>query len=484
MHTAIDFAAIAQRAMLEHGFLPELGPEVTKEVSQLERAAHTGAGDVRDLRALLWSSIDNAESRDLDQIEHSERISSREVRVRVGIADVDSYVPRDSATDRRAAHNTVSVYTGVVWFPMLPYELSTDLTSLNQGEDRLAIVIDMVVGDDGEVGEADVYRAIVHNRAKLAYPEVGLWIGGSGPAPRIAAQLPELEKQVRLQDEIAQKLRRLRHRRGALELETIEAQPVSKDGQLVDITLTHKSRARELIEDFMIAANGSMARFLESHDRSSISRIVRRPKRWDRIVELAAGFGDVLPAEPDPKSLSEFLDRRHAAAPEQFTDISLSVVKLLGPGEYVLQPAKTKHIGHFGLAVQDYSHSTAPNRRYADLVTQRLLKATVAGAAPAYTDVELDAVARQCTTKEDDSRKVERTMRKVAAAALLADRLGETFDAVVTGVAAKGTFVRLLAPPAEGRVVRGEQGLDVGDHVRVKLVATEPTKGFIDFVRG
>ncbi len=481
MNNGIDFGAIARRAMLDNGFVPEMGKPAEDEVLAL-RSQAAASGEVKDLRSLPWSSIDNDESRDLDQIEVCERVSPREVKIMVGVADVDAYVGKGSALDQRAAQNTTSVYTGVVVFPMLPAELSTDLTSLDEGKDRLAMIIEMVVDEKGEVGDSSVYRALVHNRAKLAYDDVEHWLDG-GDAPRAAARLPDLARQIRMQDEVAQQLRRLRHRHGALELETIEAHTVSKNGEVVDIEVTHKSRSREIIEDFMIASNGVIARFLEGRSRSSISRVVRKPKRWERIVELAAGFGDKLPAEPDPTALSEFLDRRHAADPPRFGDLSLSVVKLLGPGEYTLQPATGAHVGHFGLAVQDYSHSTAPNRRFADLVTQRLLKSCLAGAAPAYSDTELDAIARRCTDKENDARKVERTMRKVAAAALLASRVGETFDAVVTGVASKGTFVRLLAPPAEGRVVRGEQGLDVGDAVRVKLVATEPSRGFIDFVR-
>jgi exoribonuclease-2 len=478
----VDFVAIARKAMLEHGFLPDMGDAVERELARIREESPAGGPEVRDLRSLLWSSIDNDESRDLDQIEVCERVSPRAIKVMVGVADVDSRVPKGSPIDNRAARNTTSVYTGVVVFPMLPAELSTDLTSLNPGQDRLAVVIEMTVDESGEVGDSAVYRALVHNHAQLAYDDVERWLEGH-EAPRAARGLPDLAAQIRLQDDAATALRKLRHQHGALELETIEAHTVAKDGDVVDITVTHKSRSRAIIEDFMIASNGVIARFLEGRGRSAISRIVRRPKRWERIVELAATFGDVLPAEPEPTALSRFLDKRHAADPKRFGDLSLTVVKLLGPGEYTLDAPHSPHVGHFGLAVQDYSHSTAPNRRFADLVTQRLLKATFADAAPAYTDEELDAIARRCTEKEDDARKVERTMRKVAAAALLAHRIGETFDAVVTGVASKGTFVRLLAPPAEGRVVRGEHGMDVGDSVRVKLVATEPARGFIDFVR-
>jgi exoribonuclease-2 len=472
---SLDLPAIAHQAMLDHGFEPDPSDEAIAESDR----ARLSREPVKDLRGLAWSSIDNRESRDLDQIEVSERLGGGDVRVRIGIADVDTLVARGSAIDEHAASNTCSVYTGVAVFPMLPERLSTDLTSLNEGQERLAIVIEVVVDAGGTVKGGDVYRALVKNRAKLTYDDVGAFLAGKGPCPE-----PSLEEQLRLQDEVAERLRVVRYARGALDLETIEARPITKDGKIIDLKVVEKSRSREIIEDFMIAANGEMARFLESRASSTLRRVVRSPERWQRIVDLARSLGEELPADPSAPALARFLRDRKKKDHAGFADLSLAVVKLMGPGEYALERAGVKHTGHFGLAVQDYTHSTAPNRRFADLVTQRLLKAKLAGRPAAYSDDELAQIAARCTDKENDARKVERFMRKVAAAVLLSERIGDVFDAIVTGVNAKGTFVRLEAPPtAEGRVVRGEEGLDVGDVLKVKLLATEPRKGFIDFAR-
>lgn len=467
---------IARRVLRENGFEPELPAGIERSV-----AADDPTEGVKDLRDLPWSSIDNAESRDLDQIELAEQLDDGSIRVLIGIADVDALAPRGSAIDRYAATNTTTLYTGVAIFPMLPEVLSTDRTSLLEAEDRLAVVTEMVVARDGEIVDdaTRVYPARVRNHAKLVYERVGAWLEGQGSIfenKTIAAQL-------RLQDEAARRLRTLRYAHGALDFETIEARPVMRDGQIVDLQVTHKNRARQLVEDLMIAANGATARFLERAGFSSIRRVVRAPKRWDRIVQLAASFRYTLPVEPSAKALAEFLADRRAEDPTRFADVSLSVVKLLGPGNYELQRATDPDTGHFGLAVDDYTHSTAPNRRYPDLVTQRLLKAAAARGKQPYTNEELVELAAHCTDRENAARKVERTMRKVAAATLLAPRIGDEFDAIVTGAADKGTFARLLHPPAEGRVVRGEHGLDVGDKIRVKLLDTEPTKGFIDFAR-
>jgi VacB/RNase II family 3'-5' exoribonuclease len=477
-----DLAEGARLVMLEAGFLPELPPAAQREAAALRPASPEGPG-VRDLRSLLWSSIDNDDSRDLDQIELAERLAHDLVRVRVGIADVDALVHRASAIDDYASKNTCTVYTGARIFPMLPESLSTDHTSLGEGVDRLAIIVEMDVDRGGVITRSDVYRAAVRNHAKLAYDGVGGWLEGTGHAPAKVAASAALQEQLRLQDSAAKALKTLRHERGALDLETIEARAVVRDGTVTGIELTKKSRARAIIEDFMIAANGCMARFLDGRGAASIRRVVKAPERWQRIVTLAAECGDALPAEPSSLALSEFLDRRKQAAPDTFADLSLSVVKLMGPGEYALERPGEPHDGHFGLAVLDYSHSTAPNRRFADLVTQRLVKAALVHTRSPYSDEELAQVALHCTQKENDARKVERTTRKQAAAVFLGDRIGQEFDAIVTGATEKGTFARLLTPPAEGRVVRGEAGLDVGDHVRVRLVATEPRKGFIDFVR-
>lgn len=469
---------VARRVLQENGFPTAFPPELETTIP---------SGDpvepARDLKNLSWSSIDNDDSRDLDQIEVAEAIGKDAIRVLVGIADVDALVPKGSPVDGEAAQRTTSLYTGVRMFPMLPEVLSTDRTSLlADGRERLAVVTEMVVLGDGTLDHAQtaVYIARVLNRAKLAYGRVGAWLEGAGPAPDGGTAI---EDQLRLQDRAAQLLRAARHQHGALELETIEARPVVQDAHVVDLEVQRKNRAKELVEDLMIAANGATAKYLEDRGLSSIRRVVAAPRRWDRIVELAAGLGVTLPPAPDGKALADFLAARRRAAPATFADLSLSVVKLIGPGEYSLQRATDPDLGHFGLAVEDYAHSTAPNRRYPDLVTQRLLKAASTGAAPPYSDDDLAQIAAHCTEREDAARKVERTMRKIAAADFMSSRIGETFDAIVTGVSTKGTYVRLIRPPAEGRIMRGERGLDVGDRVRVELLSTEPERGFIDFAR-
>ena len=478
---ARDLRARARQAMLEAGFAPDVPPAAAAEAAALDREQIAAqVAQVRDLRGLLWSSIDNADSRDLDQVEFAEHLPSGEIRLLVGIADVDAFVPAGSAIDRHVATNATSVYTGVVTFPMLPERLSTDLTSLIAGADRLAVVVEFVVGDPaagsskrGEPRASDVYRALVHNHAKLDYETTGAWLESSGAPPPELADTPGLEAQLRLQDQAAEWLRALRRRNGALDLETIEASLVAADGVV----------ARYLIESLMIAANSVMATFLEDRGVPTIERVVRTPARWPRIVELAATFGEQLPAAPDSRALSDFMERRKQADPAHFPDLSLAVVKLLGSGEYTLVLPGLDDASHFGLAAQDYTHATAPNRRYADLVMQRLIKATLAQLPAPYANAELEAIAERCNERDRAAKKVERRMRKTAAVALMAGRIGDTFDAIVTGVAPKGTFVRLLAPPVEGRVVRGEQGLDVGDRTRVRLVATDYAKGFIDFER-
>jgi VacB/RNase II family 3'-5' exoribonuclease len=477
-----DLAEGARLAMLEHGFAPDMPEAARKEGDALEPARLVAPG-LRDLRALVWSSIDNDESRDLDQIEVAEALPKGLIRVRVGVADVAALVTKGSPLDQHALQNTCTVYTGPRIFPMLPESLSTDHSSLNEAADRLAIVIEMDVDESGMVVHSDVYSAAVKNHAKLAYDGVGAWLEGRGPAPAKVAASRVLQEQLHLQDKAAEALKKLRYERGALDLETIEARAVVKDNAVLGIEVTQKNRARSLIEDFMIAANGAIARFLDASGVASVRRVVKAPERWLKIVAVAKGLGDDLPDEPSSRALSAFLDRRKVASPDTFGDLSLTIVKLMGPGEYALERPGMPHDGHFGLAVTDYTHSTAPNRRFADLVTQRLVKAVLAKAPCPYTDDELAAVAARCTQKENDARKVERTTRKQAAALYLASHIGQEYDAIVTGAADKGTFARLLDPPAEGRIVEGQHGLDVGDHVRVRLVATEPRKGFIDFAR-
>jgi VacB/RNase II family 3'-5' exoribonuclease len=472
-----DLVATARRLMLDAGFEPDLSPAAEDQVRHL--AAQIPTGGVPDLRGRLWSSIDNEQSRDLDQIEWAERKGPDRALLSIGLADVDERLPAGSPLDQHAGRNTTSVYTGVATFPMLPTRLSEDLTSLEEGQDRLAVVLDLTVLADGTIEDTAITRALVRNQSRLAYDDVGPWLEGHGPRPqKIDAPL---EAQLRLQDEVAGWLKTRRQHRGALELETIEARPVVTGDGISRLELTRKNRAREIIEDLMLAANTALARFLEARKLSSLRRVVRSPKRWDRIVALATEHGETLPPEPSAPALAAFLTRRRAADPERFPEVSLAVVKLLGAGSYALERPGQDLGGHFALAVPDYTHSTAPNRRYADLVTQRVVKAVLAGRPAPYSDDSLEAIATQCTRKEDDARKVERRMRKIAAAVLLAPRVGEVFDALVTGVTPDGTYARLLSPPAEGRIVRGESGLDVGDRVRLRLIATDPARGFIDF---
>lgn len=480
---SFNLADRARRALLELGFVPDFPPDAEAQVAALQRSGPPSVAGVEDLRGLLWSSIDNPDSMDLDQLEWAEALPDGSVRLLVAIADVDALVPGGSPLDRRAGANTASLYTGAAVFPMLPRPLSEGLTSLLPEADRLSVVIGYRVGPDGSVDQGAVRRALVRNKAKLSYPEVGPWLQGEAPAPPGVASVAGLEAQLRLQDRATRALRAARERAGALVLRTIEPRAVMSDGTVVDLEDIPDSRSRELIEDLMVAANGVMARFLDAAHRSSVARIVRKPRRWDRIVALAQGLGTALPGDPDGPALSRFLQGQKARDPVRFPDLSLAVVKLLGPGEYVLRPAGQDSPGHFGLAANDYSHSTAPNRRYPDLVTQRLVKALLAGASAPYSDGELDGIAQHCTQKEVATRKLERLMRKVIAALLLHDRVGEKFEGLVTGVTEHGTFVRLFKPPAEGRVVRGERGMDVGDRVRVRLLSTDPERGFIDFGR-
>jgi len=474
-----DMHAAVRRILAAAQFEIRLDPQAEQQLERLTAPAPMPAG-VKDLRALAWSSIDNQESRDLDQVEVAEQLPDGSIKLIVGIADVDALVPKGSPIDEHAYANCTSVYTGVEVFPMLPEKLSTGLTSLNENEDRLAIAIETVVDATGNVTAFDVYRAMVRNGAQLAYDEVGAWLDGDAPPAKVAGN-KALSEQLKLQHEASKRLKAERVRNGALELDTIEATPIAKDGHIVDLAVVRKGKARDLIEDFMIASNVAIAKFLEAKGRSGIRRVVREPERWARIVELAARYGETLPAEPDSLALAEFLVKRRDAAPDLFPDLSLSIVKLMGPGIYALDLPGKDPGGHFGLATHDYSHATAPNRRYADLVTQRLVKATLANAPAPYTNDELTEVAARCTEREDAENKVERTVRKTAAAVLLSDRIGQVFDAIVTGANEKGTFVRTLHPPAEGMVVRNHAGFDVGDKVKVKLVGADPWKGFIDF---
>jgi len=512
-HRAI-LKSIAHRVMLERGLLPDFSTEALAELGRLQVPAVTEAGPaqgplgIRDLRNLLWASIDNDDSRDLDQLtvvvipvsaRDAEAMSAGKVKILVAIADVDSSVKNGSAIDAHARNNTTSVYTAAEIFPMLPEKVSTDITSLNFNEDRLAIVVEMVVGTNGSLQESNIYKAWVRNHAKLAYNNVAAWLEKKGAIPKEIAAVQGLAENLQIQDRVAQSLKNFRHINGALSLETIETKPVFDGDQIRSLEIEEKNRAKELIEEFMVAANGVTARYLSARKSPSIRRVVRTPKRWERIVEIAADHRFKLPELPDSKALEEFLVKQKAADPLRFPDLSLAVIKLLGNGEYIVVipvPAKQSrfqhgardaalpegHVpGHFGLAVKDYAHSTAPNRRYPDLLTQRLLKAALDGKPAPYSKDELDILAAHCTEAEDAANKVERQVGKSAAALLLESRIGEQFDSFVTGASEKGTWVRLLSVPVEGKLVQGFEGMDVGDRIRVQLISLDVQRGFIDF---
>ncbi len=476
-------AQIADQAMVTFGLEPSFSPEALEQLKSLTSPAQDPSGKLRDMRALLWCSIDNDDSRDLDQISVGQDLGGGKTRIWVAVADVDALVSVESALDLHARKNTTSVYTGVKTFPMLPEKLSTDLTSLNQNGDRLALVVEMDVETDGSVSRSDVYRARVTNQSKLAYNSVSAWLEGKGPLPEAAAKVKEMDFQLRLQDAAAQRLRAKRHEGGALELSTLQPRPVTENGQVVDLKHEEQTRAGELIEDLMVAANGITARFLTQKGFPTLRRVVKTPERWDRIASLAAERGAKLPSTPDSKALNVFLQDQKAKDPLRFPDLSLAVVKLMGRGEYVLDKPGEAAQGHFGLAVKDYNHSTAPNRRYPDLITQRLLKAALAGSASPYSLPDLNALAGHCTEQENAADKVERQIRKSASALFLSKRIGEAFDALVTGASSKGTWVRLLKPPVEGYLAQGGKGLDVGDRVRVKLIGVNVEKGWIDFAK-
>ena len=473
--------SIAVRAMRERGLEPDMPPDAVAQAAAIRTAPTTAEEPIRDLRGLLWCSIDNDDSRDLDQLSVAEAAAEADVKVLVAIADVDAAVAKGSPVDRHAARNTTSVYTPGAIFPMLPERLSTDLTSLNDQQDRLAVVIEFVVSPSGEVKASDMYGAVVRNKAKLAYNGVGAWLAGEGPLPAAAAAVPGMDEQLRVQDRVAQALEGQRALHGALGFETVEVETVFDGDTLHDVRPQTPNRAKALIANLMIAANGVTARFLDGRGFPSLRRVVKSPERWDRIRVLAEGLGEKLPDEADSVALAAFLDRRKQADPETFPDLSTSVIRLLGRGEYVVDPPGAEPPGHFGLAVRDYSHSTAPNRRFPDLVTQRLVKAALAGHPAPYGIGELDQVAAHCTAQEDAANKVERQVRKSAAAMVVQSRVGETFDAIVTGASNKGTFVRVASPPIEGKLLGSHSGVDVGDRLRVRLSGVNIDRGFIDF---
>lgn len=477
-----DLIRIAGEVMVERGLEPEFPAAALAQLATITGPGRDGDRHIRDLSALPWCSIDNDDSLDLDQLTACEPLAAGAVKIFVAVADVDALVTVGSAIDTHAWANTTSVYTSARVFAMLPERLSTDLTSLNAGQDRLAIVTEMVVAPDASITQATLYRATVRNHAKLAYDALSAWFDAGGALPEAARAVAGLDVQLRTQDEVAQRLRVRRHAQGSLELETFQPRAVFDGERVVEIRQQVQNRARQLIEEFMIAANECSARFLAAAGGASLRRVVRSPERWLRIVEVARKYGESLPKTPDSVALAAFLAKRHRADPLRFPDLSLVIVKLMGSGEYVVERPGGPPIGHFGLAVRDYTHSTAPNRRFPDLITQRMVKAVLAGRQPPYSVNELQALADHCTAQEDAAQKVERRMRKSEAALLLESHVGQQYDAIVTGSSETDMWVRIFAPPAEGRLESGPRGLEVGQQIRVKLVSTNVERGFIDFV--
>ena len=477
-----DLVRIATEVMSERGLQPEFPAAVAQQISSITGPGRDADPRIRDLTTLPWCSIDNDDSRDLDQLTACEVLGGGAVKILVAVADVDALVKKGSAIDEHARFNTTSVYTSAKVFPMLPERLSTDLTSLNPDQDRLALVTEMTVAPDASIAQATVYRAMVRNKAKLAYDAVAAWIEGGGALPDAARAVSGMDLQLRTQDAVAQRLRARRHAEGSLEFETFQPRAVFEGERVVDIRQQVQNRARQLIEELMIATNEHAARFLADGGGASLRRIVRSPERWLRIAEVARKYGESLPKEPDSRALATFLVRRHKADPVRFPDLSLVIVKLMGSGEYVVEQPGGAPIGHFGLALRDYTHSTAPNRRFPDLITSRMLKGLLTAIPPPYSLAELEALAQHCTEQEDAAQKVERRVRKSEAALLLESHVGQQFDAIVTGRSVSDTWVRIFTPPVEGKLVARVPELEVGQRLRVKLVATNVERGFIDFM--
>jgi exoribonuclease II len=480
-HHRSDLIRLSAIAMTERGLQAEFSPNALQELAGFSSAAREDDSRIRNLTDLLWCSIDNDDSRDLDQLSFCEATGSKGIKVLVAIADVDALVKKGSAIDEHARINTTSVYTSARIFPMLPERLSTDLSSLNADQDRQALVTEMLFDAEGWLTDFTIYRAIVRNKAKLAYDAVSAWIEGKGEYPATAAKIPGMEDQLRQQDRVAQQLRARRYAEGSLEFETFQPRAVFDGEQVIDILQQEQNRARQLIEELMIATNGCNARFLAAHGGTSLRRVVRSPERWMRIMAVAQEYGETLPSQPDGKALAAFLSKQHRADPLRFPDLSLIIVKLMGRGEYVVEAHGGAAIGHFGLALRDYTHSTAPNRRFPDLITSRMLKAVLREETAPYTDSELTTLALHCTVQEDAAQKVERQMRKSEAALLLESRIGEQFDSIVTGNSDVGVWVRVLSPPTEGRLMANGTSLKIGERLRVKLLGVNVERGYIDF---
>jgi len=479
-----DLRAIADQAMEKYGFHPSFPKAVIREVQKIQEGKpEEKKTDAADLRSLLWVSIDNHDTMDIDQIQFCEEGPDNEIHVKVAIADVDHLVRKGSPTDRHAVKHGTSIYTGVVTYPMLPIRLSEGITSLHPHQDRMAVVIEYAVLPDGTVRHGDVYPAIVCNKAKLVYEVVGEWLEEGGDFPYDNLEIEDLADQLLLQHEAAERMKEQRAEQGFLDLQTIEASPVMENGDVTGLVIQKESPAHSLIEEFMIAANRTLVNQLKDASYPMVQRIVRTPRNWEGIIEEAASRHFHLPEEPDAQALAAFLLSQKKADPETFPDLSLTIVKLMGPGEYVAIAPDEDSVGHFALAVTDYTHGTAPNRRYVDIIIQRLIKAVISSNSPPYRFDELEMLAEHLSATEKAAKKVERFMIKAAAAVLLQDRIGEEFRAIVTGAAEKGTYARIIDPPVEGRIVKNEKGLKVGNKIIVRLLNTDPEKGFIDLER-
>lgn len=477
MKTSDDLAQLAYQFMLDGGLSPDFSDQEIEQLSHINAPAIRTAQHT-DLTKLLWCSIDNDDSLDLDQLTYAEGNN-----IWVAVADVDSLVKKNSPIDKHAKLNTTSVYTPAKIFPMLPAKLSTNLTSLNEGEERLALVVKIEINTQGEIVNSSTFKAVVHNFAKLTYSAVGGWLEGSLPIPDKVAKTVGLEEQLKTQHTIAQLLKKRRHEAGSLTLASVDPEVSIDSNDEIAIELPPHNFAHQLIEEFMIAANRATARHFKQANLPNLKRVVRIPKYWNRIVQVANSFGEDLPPYPDSKALDAFLVKRKKEDPEAFGDLSLTIIKLLGRGEYVVENDIGRPLGHFALALTDYTHSTAPNRRFPDLITQRQYKANLEGLDPPYSIKELRQLAAHCTFQEDAAMKIERRANKSAAAVLLSHHIGTVYRGIVTGASEKGTWVRLFKPAVEGKVIQGFQGLEVGDRVSVKLKAVDIPKGYIDFVK-
>lgn len=482
-YTRADLARIAAQAMVARGLTAAYSPQAQQQLASITRPSNENTAGIRDLRHLLWCSIDNDDSQDLDQLSVCELLGNGGVKVLVAIADVDTLVKKGSPIDACAEKNTTSVYTAARIFSMLPERLSTDLTSLNAQQDRLAVVTELIFSGDAALTSSTIYRARVHNFAKLAYDSVAQWLEGKGDLPAAAQAVPDMAVQLRTQDALAQLLRQRRHALGALEFVTIQSKTIFAGDEVVDVQPQKANRARQLIEELMLMTNGVTARYLSEQGYSALCRVVRSPERWEKIAEVAKDVGETLPKEPDSKALENFLSKRQQADPLRFPDLSLVIIKLMGAGEYALQKPGETVVGHFGLAVREYSHSTAPNRRFADLITQRLVKAALNGAPTPYTDAELTQLAEHCNEQGSDANKVERQVRKSEAALVLVSRIGQPFEGIITSISNKGVWLRVFTPPVDGRLVAGEAGLRIGQKLTARLVLADVERGFIDFER-